>query len=218
VAEEERGPKGEYAVLVIELLGEHSPEEVARYREQYRSLSTVRIQEVEEPTYDEDCDDVLVEQELPFWVAFTEGVQGLSTPLTATLDSDKGRNHVNNHTFRGQAVYTGHSDSGGRKRGITMSIPINELPQIQKDVLIILRRQTVSTERLIISLRAEAVECPDPLPVLEMLVALEFVSHEEGPDGKRWSLTDKGRVAAELLWFERKYEDASKLFGALGGG
>jgi hypothetical protein len=99
-----------------------------------------------------------------------------------------------------------------------MGIPINELPQIQKDILIILRRQTVSTERLILSLKADGVDCPDPLPTLEMLVALEFVSHEEGPEGGRWSLTNKGKVAAELLWLERRFEDPSKMLASLGGG
>lgn len=98
-----------------------------------------------------------------------------------------------------------------------MGVPINELPQIQKDVLIILRRQTVSTERLILSLKAEGIECSDPLPTLEVLIALEFVSHE-GEEGERlWSLTNKGKVAAELLWFEKRYGDTGKLFGALGG-
>lgn len=99
-----------------------------------------------------------------------------------------------------------------------MSVPINELPQIQKDVLIILRRQTVSIERLVLSLKAEGVDCADPLPTLETLVAFEFVSYEGGPEGGRWSLTNKGKVAAELLWLEKRFEDPAKMLGALGGG
>ena len=51
-AEEERGPKGKYFVLDVELLGEHSPEAVEKYRQQYLSLASVRIQEYEEPPYE----------------------------------------------------------------------------------------------------------------------------------------------------------------------
>jgi hypothetical protein len=66
VGEEERGPKGKYFVLAVELLGEHSPEQVAKYREQYLSLASVRIQEVEEPAYEGELEDEFIEQELPF--------------------------------------------------------------------------------------------------------------------------------------------------------
>ena len=98
-----------------------------------------------------------------------------------------------------------------------MSTAINELPQIQQEILIILRRQKVSTQCITVSLKAAGHDCPDPLPHLQALVELEFVTCEASAEGEQWLLTNKGMVAAELLWFERRFDDPSRLFRALGG-
>ena len=81
-----------------------------------------------------------------------------------------------------------------------------------------LRRQKVSTQRVTVSLKAAGYDHPDPLPHLQALIELEFVTSEALADGDRWFLTNKGMVAAELLWFERHFGDPSRLFRALGGG
>ena len=81
-----------------------------------------------------------------------------------------------------------------------------------------LRRQKVSTRRITVSLKAAGHDCPDPLPHLQALAELEFVTCEASIEGNCWFLTNKGMVAAELLWFERHFGDASRLFRALGGG
>jgi len=96
-----------------------------------------------------------------------------------------------------------------------MSTPINELPQVQQDILIVLRSQPVSLQRLVVSLKDAGADYPHPLPHLHALVGEELVQFAGKEDSQEWSLTLKGRVAAELLWFERKYGDVSKLFGAL---
>jgi len=99
-----------------------------------------------------------------------------------------------------------------------MSTPINELPQVQQEILVLMRRQKCSTPRIAISLKHAGLDCPDPLPHLQALVEMEFITYQGSPEGELWSLTDKGRVAAELLWFDRKFGDTSALFKALGGG
>ena len=120
-----------------------------------------------------------------------------------------------------------------------MSAVINELPQIEQEILIMLRRQKVSTQRITVSLKAAGHDCPDPLPSLQALVELEFVTCEASAEGEpctwpctcpvqrgqvqgrpgqvHWFLTNRGMVAAELLWFERRFDDPSRLFRALGG-
>ena len=98
-----------------------------------------------------------------------------------------------------------------------MSPPINELPQLQQKILIIMRRQTCSTKRIAVSLKAEGLDCPDPLPHLRALVELEFITCEESAEEGFWSLTDKGKVAAELLWFDDKFGDTAQLFRAMSG-
>jgi hypothetical protein len=95
---------------------------------------------------------------------------------------------------------------------------INELPPIQQEILIMLRRQKVPTQRITVSLKATGHDCPDPLPHLQALVELEFVTYETSAQGEHWFLTNKGMVAAELLWFERHFADPSRLFRALRGG
>ena len=99
-----------------------------------------------------------------------------------------------------------------------MSTAINELPPVQQEILIMLRRQKVSTPRITVSLKAAGHDCPDPLSHLQALVELEFVTCEPSAEGEHWFLTNKGMVAAELLWFERHFDDPSRLFRALGGG
>lgn len=99
-----------------------------------------------------------------------------------------------------------------------MSTPINELPQIQQEILILMRRQKCSARRIAVSLKDAGLDCPDPLPHLQALVEMEFIAYEASPEGELWSLTDKGKVAAELLWFDRDFGDTSALFKALGGG
>ena len=99
-----------------------------------------------------------------------------------------------------------------------MSQPINELPQLQQEILIIMRRQKCSTHRIAVSLKDAGLDCPDPLPHLHALVELEFVTFEASAEGQLWSLTDKGKVAAELLWFDKRFGDTSMIFRALGGG
>jgi len=81
-----------------------------------------------------------------------------------------------------------------------------------------LRRQKVSTQRIVVSLKAAGHDCPDPLPHLQALAELEFVTYQTPAQGEHWFLTDKGMVAAELLWFERHFGDPSRLFRALRGG
>jgi len=98
-----------------------------------------------------------------------------------------------------------------------MSTPINELPQLQREILIIMRRQKCSTKRVAISLKAEGLDCPEPLPHLQALVELEFATYEASAEEGFWSLTDKGRVAAELLWFDEKFGDTAQLFRAMSG-
>jgi hypothetical protein len=98
-----------------------------------------------------------------------------------------------------------------------MSTPINELPQLQREILIIMRRQKCSTKRIAISLKAEGLDCPEPLPHLQALVELEFVTCEASAEEGFWSLTNKGRVAAELLWFDEKFGDTAQLFRAMSG-
>jgi hypothetical protein len=97
-----------------------------------------------------------------------------------------------------------------------VSTAINELPQIQQEILIMLRRQKVSTQRITVSLKAAGHDCPDPLPHLQALAELEFVTSQALAEGQRWFLTNKGMVAADLLWFERRFDDPSRLFRALG--
>jgi len=97
-----------------------------------------------------------------------------------------------------------------------MSTAINELPPVQQEILVMLRRQKVPTQRITVSLKAAGHDCPDPLPHLQALVELEFVTHEALAEAARWFLTNKGMVAAELLWFERHFDDPSRLFRALG--
>ena len=80
-----------------------------------------------------------------------------------------------------------------------------------------LRRQKVSIQRISVSLKAAGHDCPDPLPHLQALAELEFVTCEASAEGEPWFLTNKGMVAAELLWFERKFDNPSRLFRALGG-
>lgn len=99
-----------------------------------------------------------------------------------------------------------------------MSPPINELPQVQQSILIMMRREKLTLHRLAISLKAEGIDCPDPMPHLHALVDLEFVQFEaQGQDGL-WSLTNKGKVAAELLWFDQKAGGTDKLLKAMGKG
>jgi hypothetical protein len=98
-----------------------------------------------------------------------------------------------------------------------MSTPINELPQLQREILIIMRRQKCSTKRIAISLKAEGLDCPEPSPHLQALAELEFVTCEASAEGGVWSLTDKGKVAAELLWFDEKFGDTAQLFRAMSG-
>jgi len=93
---------------------------------------------------------------------------------------------------------------------------IGALPPTQQEILIILRRQKVSADRIAVTLRANGVECDDPMPHLQALAELEFLTYEASAEGAHWFLTDKGKVAAELLWFDRRFDDPSKLFGALG--
>jgi len=52
---------------------------------------------------------------------------------------------------------------------------ISELPPTQQEILIILRRQKVSADRIAVTLRANGVECDDPMPHLQALVELEFL-------------------------------------------
>ena len=99
-----------------------------------------------------------------------------------------------------------------------MSPPINELPRLQQEILIIMRRQKCSTRRLVVSLKDVGLDCPDPLPHLHALVEMEFVTFEASAESQLWLLTDKGKVAAELLWFDKKFGDTSTLFRAMGGG
>ncbi len=98
-----------------------------------------------------------------------------------------------------------------------MSPPINELPQLQQKILIIMRGQKCSAKRIAISLKAEGLDCPDPLPDLRALVELEFITCEASAEEGFWSLTDKGKVAAELLWFDEKFGDTAQLFRAMSG-
>jgi hypothetical protein len=98
-----------------------------------------------------------------------------------------------------------------------MSTPINELPLLQQKILIIMRRQECSTQRIAISLKAEGLDCPEPSPHLQALAELEFVTCEPSAEEALWSLTDKGRVAAELLWFDDKFGDTASLFRAMSG-
>jgi hypothetical protein len=98
-----------------------------------------------------------------------------------------------------------------------MSPPINELPPPQQKILIIMRRQECSTQRIAISLKAEGLDCPEPLPHLQALAELEFVTREASAEEEVWSLTDKGRVAAELLWFDERFGDTAQLFRAMSG-
>ena len=98
-----------------------------------------------------------------------------------------------------------------------MSTPINELPQLQQEILILLRRQKCSTDRVIVSLKAEGLDYSDPLPHLEALVSMDFVTYEASVEEGFWSLTNKGKVAAELLWFDKKFGDTAQLFRAMGG-
>ena len=66
-----------------------------------------------------------------------------------------------------------------------MSTVINELPQIQQEILIMLRRQKVSTQRITVSLKVAGHDwCPDPLPHLQALVELEFVTCEALAEGE----------------------------------
>ena len=46
----------------------------------------------------------------------------------------------------------------------------------------------------------------------------EFVTYAASAEEGFWSLTDKGKVAAELLWFDQKFGDTAQLFRAMGGG
>ena len=80
-----------------------------------------------------------------------------------------------------------------------------------------LRRQKVSTQRITVSLKAAGYDHPDPLPHLQALIELEFVACEAAAERKQWFLTNSGMVAAELLWFERHFDDPSRLLRALGG-
>jgi hypothetical protein len=99
-----------------------------------------------------------------------------------------------------------------------MSPAINELPQVQQDILIIMRREKVTLHRLAVSLKDAGTDCPDLMPHLHVLVDMEFLQFEaQGEDGL-WSLTNKGKVAAELLWFDRRFGDTGKLARALGRG
>ena len=98
-----------------------------------------------------------------------------------------------------------------------MDTPINELPQLQQEILILLRRQKCSTERVIVTLKAEGLDYSELLPHLEALVGMDFVTYEASTEEGFWMLTDKGKVAAELLWFDKKFGDTAALFGALGG-
>jgi len=98
-----------------------------------------------------------------------------------------------------------------------MSPPMNELPQLQQKILIIMRRQTCSTKRIAVSLKAEGLDCPEPLPHLRALVELEFINCETSAEEGFWSLTDKGKVAAELLWFDERFGDTAQLFRAMSG-
>jgi hypothetical protein len=98
------------------------------------------------------------------------------------------------------------------------STTINELPPVQQEILIMLRRQRVPIQHITVSLKAAGHDCPDPLPHLQALVELEFVTREALAEGDCWFPTNKGKVAAELLWFERRFGDSSRLFRALGGG
>jgi len=96
-----------------------------------------------------------------------------------------------------------------------MSVPINELPPVQREILIIMRREKLTPHRLLVSLKHAAVDCPDLMPHLHALADLEFLQVETRGEEELWSLTDKGKVAAELLWFDRQYGDVSKLFSAI---
>jgi hypothetical protein len=99
-----------------------------------------------------------------------------------------------------------------------MSTPINELPQEQQEILIIMRREKLTLHRLVISLKDAGVDCPDPMPHLHALVDMDFVQFEASPEGGLWFLTDRGKVAAELLWFDQKAGGTDKLLRALGKG
>jgi len=96
-----------------------------------------------------------------------------------------------------------------------VSTTINELPPAQQEILIVLRRQKVPTQRITVSLKAAGHDCPDSLPHLQALAELEFVTYEASDEGGHWFLTPKGMVAAELLWFDRRFDDPSRLFTAL---
>ena len=61
----------------------------------------------------------------------------------------------------------------------------------------------------------------------QALAELEFLACDAAAEGKpctcrpgqvQWFLTNSGMVAAELLWFDRHFDDPSRLFRALGGG
>jgi predicted ArsR family transcriptional regulator len=97
-----------------------------------------------------------------------------------------------------------------------VSTAINELPPTQQEILIILRRQKVSADRIAVTLRVNGIECDNPMTHLQALVEPEFLTYEALAEGAHWFLTDKGKVAAELLWFDKRFDDPSKLFGALG--
>jgi hypothetical protein len=99
-----------------------------------------------------------------------------------------------------------------------MSPAINELPQVQQEILIIMRRERLTLHRLAISLKDAKVDCPDPMPHLHALVDMDFVQFEASPEGGFWSLTNKGKVAGELLWFDKKAGGTDKLFRAMGKG
>jgi len=60
------GPKGKYFVLDIELQGKNAPDKVQEYSQQYQALANVRIQEVEEPVYEEDGDAGFLGEQLLF--------------------------------------------------------------------------------------------------------------------------------------------------------
>lgn len=50
-------PKGKFFLLKLELSGENSPEAIDKYRQEYQALATVRIQEYEEPAYDQEHEE-----------------------------------------------------------------------------------------------------------------------------------------------------------------
>jgi len=105
-----------------------------------------------------------------------------------------------------------------------MSTALNKLLLVQREILIMLRRQKVPTQRITVSLKAIRHDCPDPLLHLQVLVQLEFVACEASAEGQpstslcrpaqvRWFLTDRGAVSKELLRLEQRFDNPPGYYG-----